>query len=72
MMDQKVISMEKIIKLNCPYCRAETQWQNNPSRPFCSERCRMIDLGRWDNEEYAVAGERAQEPVEDSDETPFP
>ncbi len=63
--------MEKIIKINCPYCRAETHWQNNPSRPFCSERCRMIDLGRWDNEEYTVAGERAQEPTNDSGEAPF-
>lgn len=66
--------MEKIIKLNCPYCRTATQWQNNPSRPFCSERCRLIDLGRWDSEEYAVAGEKAQEAVDDSDdsdESPF-
>ncbi len=31
----------------------------------------MIDLGRWDNEDYAVAGEKAQEPTDDSDETHF-
>ncbi|HMB15668.1 MAG TPA: DNA gyrase inhibitor YacG [Pelovirga sp.] len=64
--------MEKSIKTKCPYCRTLTPWQNNPSRPFCSERCRMIDLGRWDNEEYAVAGEKVQDPADDSDETPFP
>ncbi len=63
--------MEKTIKLNCPYCKTETHWQKNPVRPFCSERCRMIDLGRWDNEEYTVAGEKAQEPTDTADETPF-
>jgi endogenous inhibitor of DNA gyrase (YacG/DUF329 family) len=29
------------------------------TRPFCSDRCRLIDLGRWLGEEYAVAGEPA-------------
>jgi len=29
----------------------------NPSFPFCSERCRQIDLGKWLNEEHRVAGE---------------
>ena len=69
--ENKSVSVAKIIKISCPYCRHETYWQNNPSRPFCSERCRLIDLGRWDNEEYAVAGEKAQEPEDDPDETPF-
>ena len=38
----------------CPQCGAQTIWQGNPDRPFCSERCRMIDLGRWAAEEYRV------------------
>jgi endogenous inhibitor of DNA gyrase (YacG/DUF329 family) len=29
----------------------------NPWRPFCSERCKMIDLGAWASEDYRVAGE---------------
>jgi hypothetical protein len=31
----------------------------NPFRPFCSERCRLIDLGQWLEEDYRVAGDRA-------------
>jgi uncharacterized protein len=38
----------------CPYCRRETEWENNPWRPFCSERCQLIDLGKWANEDYRV------------------
>jgi len=34
-------------------------WEGNPFRPFCSERCRLIDLGRWASEEYRLAGEKA-------------
>ncbi|HQV79819.1 MAG: DNA gyrase inhibitor YacG [Moraxellaceae bacterium] len=40
--------------LACPRCQQSTTWQNNPSRPFCSERCKLIDLGAWANEDYAI------------------
>jgi endogenous inhibitor of DNA gyrase (YacG/DUF329 family) len=39
----------------CPHCGKEHQWDtSNPYRPFCSERCKLIDLGKWANEEYRV------------------
>ena len=39
----------------CPYCGKETAYSpENPYRPFCSERCRLIDLGQWANESYRV------------------
>jgi uncharacterized protein len=38
----------------CPQCRQKTSWEDNPWKPFCSERCKMIDLGRWATEEYRV------------------
>lgn len=38
----------------CPQCRREASWEDNPWKPFCSERCKMIDLGRWATEEYRV------------------
>jgi endogenous inhibitor of DNA gyrase (YacG/DUF329 family) len=41
----------------CPTCGKPAQWQDNPSRPFCSERCKLIDLGRWVDEEYRVPTE---------------
>ncbi|MFO0774516.1 MAG: DNA gyrase inhibitor YacG [Nitrospiraceae bacterium] len=43
--------------MRCPTCRAETTWQDNPTRPFCSERCKLIDLGRWASERYRIPGE---------------
>ncbi|HAK32599.1 MAG TPA: DNA gyrase inhibitor YacG, partial [Acinetobacter radioresistens] len=35
-------------------CGKPATWENNEFRPFCSERCKMIDLGAWANEEYRV------------------
>ncbi|HLH30050.1 MAG TPA: DNA gyrase inhibitor YacG, partial [Terriglobia bacterium] len=34
-------------QLKCPTCKKETEYSGNPSRPFCSERCKLIDLGKW-------------------------
>ncbi len=39
----------------CPRCGEPSQWQNNVFRPFCSERCKMVDLGAWASDEYRVA-----------------
>jgi endogenous inhibitor of DNA gyrase (YacG/DUF329 family) len=40
----------------CPTCNRQADWQDNPFRPFCSERCKLIDLGKWVSEEYRVPG----------------
>ncbi|WP_210398182.1 DNA gyrase inhibitor YacG [Motiliproteus sediminis] len=49
----------------CPHCQKKVTWRSdNPYRPFCSERCRLIDLGAWANEEYQVPA--SQESLEDS------
>ncbi len=41
--------------VNCPHCGIELHWDvNNRYRPFCSERCKMIDLGKWASEDYRV------------------
>jgi endogenous inhibitor of DNA gyrase (YacG/DUF329 family) len=47
------------LEINCPRCGKKTLWHDNPSRPFCSEQCRLIDLGCWATGEYAVTGEKA-------------
>lgn len=40
----------------CPTCRQPALFAStNPWRPFCSERCRTIDLGAWASESYRVA-----------------
>jgi len=53
----------------CPTCRQRTLFgPANPWRPFCSERCRGMDLGAWANEEYRVAAPPT--PDVDADEPP--
>jgi len=45
-------------RLLCPTCRREIQWSDAfPFRPFCSERCRLIDLGGWLSEKHAIPGD---------------
>ena len=45
--------------MKCPTCGKPAEWQDNPYRPFCSERCKLIDFGRWANGEYRVPAEQA-------------
>ncbi|WP_152207635.1 DNA gyrase inhibitor YacG [Marinobacter changyiensis] len=46
--------------VDCPTCKKPVEWvERNEYRPFCSERCKMIDLGAWANEEYRVPAENA-------------
>ncbi len=42
--------------VKCPKCGKDSLYSTeNPYRPFCSERCRLIDLGDWASENYRVA-----------------
>lgn len=42
-------------KVRCPQCGGESLWSaDNKFRPFCSERCKLIDLGAWASESYRV------------------
>ena len=45
--------------MKCPTCRAavvKVPGKPNKLFPFCSERCHLVDLGRWLGEEYRIAG----------------
>jgi len=54
----------KIIK--CPTCGAEVEWTDkNPWRPFCRERCRLIDLGAWADESHRIADTTPTDFVDD-------
>jgi endogenous inhibitor of DNA gyrase (YacG/DUF329 family) len=55
--------------MRCPNCGKPAEWQDNPHRPFCSERCKLIDFGRWANEEYRVPAEPAPD-VEEANAAP--
>ena len=49
----------------CPACKGPAVLsERNRWRPFCSERCRRLDLGAWANEEYRVASATPQDPDE--------
>jgi hypothetical protein len=54
--------------VNCPTCNAAVKWTaENRWKPFCSERCKLIDLGQWAAEKYRMPAEE-QEP--ESEDTP--
>ena len=40
--------------MKCPICRKPVD-RNNPEFPFCSDRCRLIDLGKWSSEEHVIS-----------------
>lgn len=46
--------------VRCPTCRTEVSWEGNPYRPFCSERCRVIDLGAWAEGRYRIPGKNIE------------
>ena len=49
-------------KVRCPQCGGDSLWSpDNPWRPFCSERCKQIDLGAWASETYRIAGQVSDE-----------
>ena len=51
----------------CPRCGEATQWEDNPFRPFCSERSKLIDLGAWASDEYRLPTQDAPQ-AENSEE----
>lgn len=55
------------MKHKCPTCQKELTWEKeNLFRPFCSKRCKLIDLGEWASESYKVS-----EKITDDDNDKF-
>jgi endogenous inhibitor of DNA gyrase (YacG/DUF329 family) len=52
-------------EVSCPRCGRRHEWEGNPFRPFCSERCKVIDFGGWLEERNAIPGESAEIPDEE-------
>jgi endogenous inhibitor of DNA gyrase (YacG/DUF329 family) len=46
----------------CPVCDATVDLVTTPTVPFCSDRCRLIDLGRWLDESYGMPQPRVPDP----------
>ncbi len=53
------------MKHKCPICKKATDSDKDAEFPFCSERCRLLDLGAWSSEKYVVS-----DPIFDEEELP--
>ncbi len=51
--------------VKCPTCEKSVEYTGNEFRPFCSERCKLIDFGAWADEEFALPAENAELTEED-------
>jgi len=57
--------------VKCPTCGRSIEWSDqSPFRPFCSERCRVIDLGAWLTEKHAIP-DAGTDPAPDAPEDPL-
>ncbi len=54
--------------IKCPHCGKETEYSGNEFRPFCSERCKLLDFGDWANESFSLPAETAELTEEEIDQ----
>ena len=52
-------------EVKCPICGTLAPFEGNEFRPFCSERCKLLDFGSWVNEEYTLPVEETSITEED-------
>lgn len=56
------------IRVSCPHCGKSVPWTDESSfKPFCSERCKLIDLGDWLLEKHVIPGEETAPPDSSGD-----
>ncbi|MEX1099447.1 MAG: DNA gyrase inhibitor YacG [Bacteriovoracaceae bacterium] len=60
--------MKKKISVECPRCKKKFSYYSSDFRPFCSNQCKMIDLGVWLEEGYSVKGKDNSVYIEDPDQ----
>ena len=53
--------------VKCPHCGREVEFTGNGFRPFCSERCKLLDFGAWADEGFAIPSETETLSDEDID-----
>ncbi len=54
-----------MLEVKCPICNTSARYEDNEHRPFCSERCKLLDFGAWVDEEYALPVEETSMTEED-------
>jgi uncharacterized protein len=60
------MSQSKPKMVSCPTCQKPVAWiDSNDYRPFCSERCKLIDFGDWAMEKNSIPGEPVFPPEDD-------
>ena len=59
--------MASELKVDCPKCKKNFSYYSSKFRPFCSERCKLVDLDNWLEENYAVPAEEADDPLEEDE-----
>jgi endogenous inhibitor of DNA gyrase (YacG/DUF329 family) len=47
--------MKRVRHIKCPTCGKKGDWSSGAYRPFCSQRCKLIDLGKWFGEEHLIS-----------------
>ncbi|HEY7210291.1 MAG TPA: DNA gyrase inhibitor YacG [Bryobacteraceae bacterium] len=57
--------------VRCPICKREVPFES-PEMPFCSKRCRLLDLGNWASEKYVIPGASGRPDTEDTDASDEP
>jgi len=66
--------LKKELKVDCPTCKKKVIWNNEfEYRPFCSHRCKLIDLGEWASESYTIPAAITEEDlynIESTESTP--
>lgn len=45
--------------VKCPNCGTQVEWEGNEHRPFCSEKCKLLDLGEWIEGGYSIPDENS-------------
>ncbi|NMZ66370.1 DNA gyrase inhibitor YacG [Pseudomonas oryzihabitans] len=56
------------LSVDCPTCGAPVEWsEKSANRPFCSDRCKLIDLGAWAAEEHTIPGNELEDDLYSED-----
>lgn len=59
--------MSRPLIVQCPSCEKSFEYYKSEFRPFCCEKCKMVDLGHWFDESYTINGRDGTVYIEDKD-----
>lgn len=66
------MTTKKPLVVDCPNCKKQVIWNSQQiHRPFCSERCKLIDLGEWASEQHKIPGDPIHSELDSDPESFF-